>query len=256
MRGIRRFIVSICVAGSVLCLAPGALAAGGASIAAAPTVVYGQLEFGNTVTDSGKGTPQCDNAGDGRSWWLLPVLTGDQVKIDLAGHTEGDGFIVAAYSVGTNDFNFVNEPSPYASNSEHQADQAEVVFRAPADGNMPLLVSSCDNVGDYSFTAYVTHGVVAKLSSKGSNHRQHRTYFAVSAYNPDGAPVTSGLHATVQVSRSGKWGLWKTLSQSQFSSFYIGWPRSMRGHSWNVRVVVSGSGYQTATSRAQRVQGV
>lgn len=258
MRGVGRFVVSVCAAVAVLCSASSALAAGGGNIASAPSVVYGQLEFGNTVTDSGLGAPACTNDGRGRSWWLLPVLTGDQVKIDLSGHTTGDGFLVAAYNVGTNDFNFVNGPSPYASNVDHQADQAEIVFRAPADGNMPLLVSSCDNVGDYSFTAYVTHGLVAKLAWKGKNYRQHRTYFAVSAYNPDGTPITSGLHATVQVYRSGKWSQWgkSTLSQSQFSSFYIAWPRSMKGHWWKVRVVVSGAGYQTATSGTQRVKGV
>jgi hypothetical protein len=89
---------------------PGEVATGGGSIASAPTVAYGQLEFGNTATD----LPANEFAnGYCYSWWLVPAITGDKITIDWTSEPDANGAYLTAlwaylYPVGTTDFNFPN----------------------------------------------------------------------------------------------------------------------------------------------------
>jgi hypothetical protein len=229
-----------------------ALGAGGANIASAPSVAYGQQEFGNTVTDSA--APQCDSTGDGRSWWTLPVVAGDHIKVDLAGQTTGDGFFLGAYRLGVTDFNFV-ELDPYASTYDHQSDQEELIFSAPATGTMPMLVASCDSIGTYSFTANVTHGLVASLSVHAVNHRAHRTTFVVGAHTPDGRPLRGpNFREDIQLLYHGRWVTQATLGAPV--TFNYGWTRQQRGKYESLRVRVRAPGYVTATSATVRIKGV
>jgi hypothetical protein len=241
--------ITVCILG--LC-APAALAAGGASIAAAPTVACGQQEFGNTVTDSH--APSCDSTiGPGRSWWLLVVTTGDRVTIDLEGQTEGDGFTADVYKPGTNDFNYASQFDPYATNQNSAAafaDKFELSFTAPSSGLMPLDVSTCDSIGSYDFTATVSHRLVLALTDGATDGRRHRTRFALSVRNPDGAPVSDGA-LRMRVQLLGGHGHWSTLWHGPVNSaFSITWARSKRQMRQSVRVQVFGARYQTATSRA------
>lgn len=64
----------LAVVSFVLTVAASAQAEGGAGIATAPTVAFGQQEFGTLSTPNA----QCVYA----SWWLLPVVTGDTIQID------------------------------------------------------------------------------------------------------------------------------------------------------------------------------
>lgn len=248
-----RCLVAFGVAMIVVCAtASAAVASGGANIASAPTVVYGQQEFGNTVTDDGQGTPNCDTTrGPGRSWWTLPVTAGDRVTIDLGGQTQGDGFSIDVYATGTNDFD-VAQRLPYASEDDFR-DQVELVFTAPVSGTMPMDVSTCDDIGTYAFTAYVQHRLVLSLSAGATNHRSHRTKLIVGAHNPDGVVVNSAV-LRCRFERLGhrKWIMIATRAQPFALSYK--WPRSERGTWQWLRVQVSGSGYLTAASQSVRVR--
>lgn len=241
---------------ALLATAAPAAATGGASIATAPTVPYGAQQFGNTVTDDGH-APNCDSTiGPGRSWWLLPVTTGDKVTIDIEGQTEGDGFTVNVYKSGTNDFNYASQFDPYATNANGSSafsDQFELPFIAPSSGLMPMDVSTCDSIGSYDFTAYVAHKLVLGLNPAGTKRRQHRSLFGVQLHNPDGVAVSSsGIKAAVQVLTHGHWTTLGTVGSPY--RFSIKWALKLRGHFQSVRVVVSGAGYQTTTSRTLRVK--
>jgi hypothetical protein len=83
MRGIRGISILGAVAGTLVLVVP-AFAAGGATIASAPTVAYGQQEFGNTATDSTVAQDLC-HGSDQTSWWLASVTAGDRLTIDFGG---------------------------------------------------------------------------------------------------------------------------------------------------------------------------
>lgn len=235
-----------------------AIAAGGKDIASAPSVVYGQQEFGNTgVDDPGNGFCPLGsgNGGDaGQSWWLLAVTAGDKVTIDFAGAEPGVPE-VAVYPVGTNDFNvqLQNLGAPTGEDSK-----AEYVFSAGRTGTMPLQFINCgDNngTGPYNFTAYVAHKLVASLAAAGSSHRNHQTRFTVGVHNPDGVVVHDpAIHATVQVLAHHKWVTQTTVPAP--GTAVVKWSRAERGKTQSVRVQLTGSGYLTASSQTLRVKGV
>jgi hypothetical protein len=252
MRFIRGFaVVAIYIGAGVL--APAAPAAGGSNIASAPTVTFGQQEFGNTVTDGGQ-PPNCAAQAPGRSWWLLPVVRGDSVTIDLAGQTQGGGFLLQVFAPGTTD-STVGQTEPWASNADYPGDQFEVALAAPSTGTMPIEVSSCDSPGTYSFTAYVQHSLVVALRNAGSSRKLHRSSFALRVRSPDGTAVsTSGLTGELQTLTHGRWV--NTRRVPLTSGFQLHWPRSARGRWQYLRVRVSGPGYATARSNTVRIRGV
>ena len=150
------------------------------------------------------------------------------MKVDLSGQTQRDGFGVNVFSVSTNDFSLVNSFNPVASNSGHEADQAEVSFTAPTSGLMPLLVSDCDHVGTYSFVAYVAHRLTAYLSSPYQDRGHHKTYFWVRASDGNGHGAPLGLNVGVQGRDShGHWTWWNWTAWKAYN-FYVTWPRAMR----------------------------
>lgn len=235
----------MCVACAVV--VPVAHAAGGASIASAPVVTYGQQEFGNTTTDGGFAFI----AGDGgSSWWNLPVVTGDRITIDLTGQTEGDGFTASAYAVGTNDYNF-DQRRPFAASMQNNT--FKFGFTAPGSGMMPLNVYTPDSVGPYSFTASVQHSVVLYLVSGGTSSRLHETHFSLSVRNPDGVTITSPalrMHVQLRSPRAG----WRTVRSGNVkTTFSVRWTPRQRESQQEARVQVMGPDYVTATTRALRV---
>ncbi len=62
--------------------APTALADGGPKIAGAPTIPFGEPQFGNTLN----GGRSLDGAYN--SYWSLPVIAGDQITIEWRGPVE------------------------------------------------------------------------------------------------------------------------------------------------------------------------
>jgi hypothetical protein len=128
---VRRAPVSILVSIAALVLPSSALGSGGASIASAPTVVYGVQLFGSTATDDEGKT--LSNCVDGESWWSMPVLAGDQVKIDYEGGLDE----MQAWGVGTTDFNIHDAPEPQQFRIGSNG-KAEAIIKASVAGTMPL----------------------------------------------------------------------------------------------------------------------
>lgn len=230
-----------------LIAASDARATGGSSIGSAPSVVYGQQEFGNTVTDEGGERPDCDTTrGPGRSWWMLPVIADDRVTIDLEGKTEGDGFLVNVYPLGTNQFN-VGQSKPFASTVNHQENKEELSFTAPATGTMPMGVATCDAVGTYNFTAYVVH--VIRLGLPHPLLLRRKGLLSVSVHSPDGGIISDpALRVIVQVGGNGSW--WNVGSSSvtdSVAAIRMTIPTRLRGRLVKLRVIAGGGAYQPLT---------
>jgi hypothetical protein len=231
-----------------LIVASTAQATGGSSTASAPTVVYGQQEFGNTVTDEGGEAPDCDTTrGPGRSWWMLQVVTGDQITIDLEGQTEGDGFLMNVYPLGTNQFN-VAQAQPSATTVDRQENREQLVFTAASTGAMPMDVETCDHVGTYDFTAYDAHAV--RLGLPRASTLRPGGVLDVPVHSPDGGMITdSALQVFAQV---GSHGSWRTVGIASVSDsvapIRLHIPAGLYGRSVSLRVTARGSDYQTTTT--------
>ena len=235
--------------GVVCCIgwgAPAALASGGSSIGSAPTIAYGQQEFGNTATDS----PFVDFFSN--SWWLLPVTAGDKITLDLQSELVNcngcfspgptpDVSEEKIYPVGTNDFN-VSSASPVSDHNPSDTGDLQDIITAPSTGTMPLdFTAYVGNPGPYDFTAYVLHAIVLSEDYR-PNRRLHRTTFSVAVHDPDGAVIiNSGLRMTVRVGNAPR-------PIAEAFTFSIKWNRNQRGKWQTVHFSVSGPSYQPAAT--------
>jgi hypothetical protein len=257
MRGLRGVAGPLLVVVALCYWAAQALAAGGATIAAAPTVAYSQQEFGNTATDSTSAQDLC-NGAEQNSWWLLPVTAGDRITIDFQG---AGAQYEALYPVGTSDFNVTSASSvEHAELGSNGAQEAVVTVQQ--DGTMPLDFSTYDCTfgnfgvpGPYNFTVGVQHALVLSLAVASTNHHRHRTTFSLGVHNPDGVAISNpSLRVAVQRLASGKW---VTVGAARpAGTIPVVWARALRGRWQSVRVEVSGPGYLSATSQPVRVKGV
>ncbi len=245
------------------CLAPaGALAMGGTGIASAPAVIYDQQEFGNTVTDRGEGPGEpvsfhldagCYNGSS--SWWVLPVVAGDQVTVDF----EGGASTMLVFPVGTTDFNLHSTDSSLESDMASN-DKQQATFSAPASGSMPIDFYDCGapiwgqpTPGAYDFIAQVQHGLVVALTAASVNRRGHSTQFHVALHTPEGGPVMDpSLRGDVQRLTNGRWRPVTTLAPPFV--FSDRWTPGQHGKWQSMRVRVHGPSYRTAISRTVRVR--
>lgn len=175
------------------------LAAGGATIAEGPTVTYGVQLFGDTLADSkGKTLSDCV---DGESWWSLPVIVGDEVKVDW----EGGADVMQAWGVGTTDFNIHDAPSPQQFDTGSNSKQESFV-KAPVSGVMPLRFyseneegfcilfhSSQVPPGPYDFVATVQHALAAALTPLPPTGIYPNSVLTGTASLIDGSPLPDGL---------------------------------------------------------------
>jgi hypothetical protein len=232
------------------CLAPPALATGGDSIASAPTVAYGQQEFGNTLTDNNV-KADCH----GWSYWLLPVVAGDELTIDY----EGQGAqSEALYPVGTNDFN-VTDTETVQTSATGSNDHQQALYTVAQTGIMPLVFyvsqeRGCGGPnGPYDFWVYDEHKMVLDLTAS-SNRRHHTTTFTVAVHTPDGVAIAeAALDATLEMRVGDSWV--RLATHAQPFTFSVRWSPRERNVLQTVRAVVSGSGYRTATT-STRVKAV
>jgi hypothetical protein len=185
----------------------------------------------------------------------------DRVTIDweVTDPSETD-VILNVESVGTTDYNFLNEQA-IASDSPNSNGKNELQFFATQSGVMPMEFKtsaySClqPTPGPYDFTAYVVHKLVARLVLTGNSRRRHRSAFAVSLHTPDGTPVDgSSLTCTVQTSSHGRWR--NSTTDPHCAPFAVHWSRAQRGKGQVVRVNVAGPGYAPTSTNAMRVKGV
>lgn len=221
----------------------GALASG--TIAGAPTVVFGQQEFGNTATDS---ETTCPALQEQDSWWLLPAQAGDRVTIDY----EGSGVRQERlFRIGTNDFNYpARDQSPFQQ-TDSGGGNAEAVITIPQTESWPLEFdswSACNSPigGPYDFTAYVAHKVIVSLSARRG--RAHQTVFTAKLSSPDGAAlVSSALKCTFQELTGGRFV--KVGTSAPPCHRTLRWSAKQRGRLQTLRVQVAGVGYLPVSSR-------
>jgi hypothetical protein len=250
---VKKLVGFAVVAGAVL-LPSAALASGGAAIATAPLVAYGQQEFGNTATDDPGGSCNWNAVlTEGFSWWQLPVTAGDRVTIDYQAEFQNFGSLdETVYPVGTSDFDFAQTDPIDQTNDSGDGVHGQDVFTARQSGVMPLLFDNTDCVdgggGPYNFTTYVQHAIV--LSQRHwSNRRSHTTYITLTVRNPDGAPIdSSSLRARYTLN-----GL--SVTHAVGTGAHVIWSRHQRNTWQTIRVTVFGPSYQT-TSLNIRLRGV
>ena len=219
-----------------------ALASGGASIAAAPTVAFGQQEFGNTATDDAA-------AGGCDSWWLVPTIAGDHLTVDWESMPAANGnqpaYYANLYPVGTDDFD-VTQTAPVASGTLSSNNHQQLTYVAPRTGTMPLdFTNNCGNngTGPYDFFVYVSHQLILNFSAK-ANRARTRLTFRVAIHNPDGGVVTSrNLRATYEQRVRRSWV--RLASVSAPFAYTKTWKYGSAQTAF--RVVVAGPGYRTAT---------
>ena len=253
MRATRATTIA-CVCIGFLLYAATAFATGGATIAAAPAVTFGQQEFGNTATDSSSSQSICHAAAEMDSWWLVPAIAGDQLTIDFA----GSGVEYATvYPVGTTDYN-VTDTSDVAQAEIGSNGAQQLVVKTDRDGTFPLDFSTtnCDfggsaTPGPYNFTAYVSHEIVLALTAV-AHPRSHSTAFKAAVHNPDGLPLTNPVLRASFRQIAGH----KTTSLATVAApfaFVRKWPKRLRGAKQTIRVTVTGPGYRPA-SKAMTVR--
>ncbi|MDQ6805136.1 MAG: PASTA domain-containing protein [Actinomycetota bacterium] len=233
-----------------------ALADGAPTVASATPVVYGQLEFGSTLT----GAVTTDGLDAYESYWALPVTNGDDVTIDWQAplDSNANGPLLSAYEVGTNDLTLA-DAGPISSDPLGSDGLDEMTFTADATGVMPLQFESnycCSESlpGVYQFTAKVSHAVVltvpkvSSLSAKGTIN--------VGVANPDGGGLSDpSLVVALQVQAGG--GQWSTIGTALASggSAKIAYtaPGSLDGKTVKLHALAQGAAYQTETSSSQPV---
>jgi hypothetical protein len=243
----------ICVALVAVALpgtgAASARAEGGTGVASAPTVAYGQQEFGNLSTPDA----HCVYA----SWWQLPVVTGDAIQIDWEVHDEGIHLHV--WAPGTTEFNFeTRESLKLVPNSNLKT---ESTFTATQTGDMPIRFAvgaeRCPSVnvpGPYSFTAYVTHALSLTLPNVVS--LRSRGTLAVAVHDPAGGPINDPA-VQVQLQIKGR-GSWQTIGHAAVANseaavpFKL--PRRLRHQRVTLRALAAGAGYAPASTAHLKVR--
>jgi hypothetical protein len=196
---LRPWIGALAAIAALLAVAvPSAAAEGGPTVAAAPAVVYGLHETGNTA-NGGKAAFQndCYDVYENKnSFWQLPVTVGDQVKIDW-GAVILDSTCLSVYPAGTTDFSL---PSTEEERSTEQGPNGkqEMVFTAPTTGNLIIdfageeFHSGCTAcAGPYEFTAFLQHTLQLALSAPPV--LQTNSTVTVAVTQNTGTPVPDGL---------------------------------------------------------------
>jgi hypothetical protein len=247
---LRRLLCVMLVATTVvLTVAASAQAEGGAGIATAPTVAFGQQEFGTLATPNA----QCVYA----SWWLLPVITGDTLQIDWEVHNEGIHLHV--WAPGTTEFNYeTRESLKLVPNSNLKT---ESTFQATQTGDMPMRFAiaeeRCPSVnvpGPYSFTAYVTHELNVALPHVRS--LPHRGTLSIGAHNPEGAPI-SDQNVRVELQIKGS-GAWRTIGTAGVGNgvalVHFAIPGYERHRTVTLRALAHGPEYTPASSLLSKVR--
>ena len=183
----RRALISIPAALAALLLTPGAsLAAGGTSIATAPTISYGALEAGGGVEDE---------------FWRMPVSAGDIVTFDIEEGT-GGGIDFRLLSPSINDYT-VHQHNE--DGLDPTGGKSQETWRSPFTGIGTLWVvnwrDGSGNLENFTFIATLTHATSLAISApslarRGSTITVHARVSSP-AGTPEGACLISGEEATL-----------------------------------------------------------
>lgn len=220
-------VVAMVVIGTALFLPAAAMAEGGNSIATAPSVVYGQPEFGNTATGQELEGQFCRY----RSYWSLPVTAGDLVTVDWEGTP---GTEIKLMPLGTTDYTlFQTEPAVSEGLPSNNKDQ--VTYNVPVSGAMPLYFRSCPissdwgegRPGPYSFIVTAQHGLSVNLLPR--EHVRTNSVIYGSAALASGAPVPDGMSFTLTASWPHGSATYNATSSGGSLAFTLALPEEAEG---------------------------
>jgi hypothetical protein len=207
-----------------------ALAEGGKAISTAPSVVYGQQEFGNTASGQfleGSCGTGLFGGGDGwRSYWALEVTAGDLLTINWEG-TSGTELKIAP--PGTTDYTlFQANPVVSEELSSNLKNQAQ--YSVPLSGILPLYFRVCSDYGTpgpYSFTVTAQHGLSVNLPPR-PNIRTNSVIHG-SAGLVSGAPAPNGMTFTLTASWSNGSVSYNAVSTGGSLAFTLALPEELEG---------------------------
>jgi hypothetical protein len=227
-----------------------ATAAGGKSIATAPTVTYGQQEFGNTAEDQYLANSCGGLGGAWRSYWNLPVTAGDLLTINWEALPGTHLDLTAA---GTTDYTVFDSGGPVLFEELTSNDKAQAQYAAPVSGTMPLYFRVCEEPdaepGPYSFTATDQHGLSLALTLPPAI--QTNSVISASAKLVSGAPVPDGMAFTLSVVGPESTTTYNATSSSGALNFQLALPASTAGKSVTMTVTrAADAEYQAAKSSA------
>jgi hypothetical protein len=231
-------------------LATSAFAAGGADIATAPHVQFGQLQVGDVANDPSDGKCWSSYSNRRTEFWSFDVTSGDKVSVEWDVQNGNTDLLV--YDVGTTDFTWAEADPVVAhqpfSNSK-TGGKSHFEFSAARSGVMPMAVCSFDyNAGPYSFTAYVKHDLVLSLQKKASVAR--RGTMKVNVLNPDGGRIDdASLTVALRVRSAGKSRFVGHGSVANgVANIRYRLPKALRGRRVSVSARATGASYLTTTS--------
>jgi hypothetical protein len=233
-----RIVASISVL--TLVVASQSYAEGGTSVATAPTITFGQQEFGTTASGSDLG-----------SFWLMNVTAGDAVAIDW--ESQGSK-LLCLNPIGTTDFT-IEKVHCVAEQGSGANGKNELTYTATGTGALPVQIFTRGGSGaPYNFTAYVTHALsvgmphIAVLHSTG--------ILTIPVHNPEGGPINDpAVRVTVQIKGRSSWQTIGagTLSHSNAVISYRV-PARLRHQRVAIRSLAGGTSYAEASSSHLKVR--
>jgi hypothetical protein len=147
---------------TALTFAAAAGAAGGTSIAAAPSIQPGVQQIANTALDStspgDEGIGQLSGCWHDLEWWRVSLTAGDDVVIKGGATDSGENLLVAVFPPGTTAANVGKAKAVRYGLPLSKA----LEFTAPSTGAYPVAAGpNCYNGtdGPFAFAVTVTHGV-------------------------------------------------------------------------------------------------
>jgi len=190
-----------------------------------------------------------------RSWWLLPVIAGDEVTIDW--EVQSRPPVIEILPAGTNDFNSSSN-STVARGGLQPNNKGELTYQATVTATLPVgfgYITGCDQKpgGPYNFTASVVHRLVLGIPPTSTLARKGT--LSVAVHSPDGGPVNNpAVQLALQIKGRGSW---QTIGVGTAANPVIAYrvPARLR-HSRHVtlRALAHGQGYSPTSSAHVKVR--
>ena len=190
-RRLKEALIAVALGLGALVFAAAAGAAGGTSIAAAPSIQPGVQQTANTALDStspgDEGIGQLSGCWHDLEWWPVSLTAGDDVVIKGGASGSGENLLVAVFPPGTTAANVARAKAVRYGLPLSRA----LEFTAPSTGTYPVAAGpNCYNGADgpFVFAVTVTHGVAPQA--------------VVSLAKTPTVPSSGAITATVQASGS------------------------------------------------------
>jgi hypothetical protein len=250
--------IILLVSAFALAVATPSYAEGGSSIAAAPSIVSGQQEFGNTAAHGATGHDSCGEPTGYQSWWTLAVTAGDKVTVNweaqLPVYTE-----LVIYPIGTTDFNFPKTQTLLRQQLNSNG-KNEAMLTAATSGDLPVLVTTgavgcfAPTPGPYALTVYITHALNVALPWVGALHKTGT--LTVGVHNPEGGAVSDpALQVELQIDVHGSWDtIGVAVVANSAAVVHYKLPARFRRQRVSIRAVAHGPEYKSTDSSHLKVR--